>query len=130
MRLSGRCSNEYKTWDRFYCRYGSSGCSCNKSRAKAYRSAYQWAPSSRYEYISIRGTGVQLQTGSTRHVAPGKAEKLLITFFTKFHERMAKWPDAFLTLALMLAAFVIFCIALLRDKQMVKAIALAYIVFP
>jgi hypothetical protein len=43
---------------------------------------------------------------------------------------MAKWPDAFLTLALMLAAFIIFCIALLRDKPMVKALALAYIVFP
>ena len=54
----------------------------------------------------------------------------MIALFGRLHEKLTEWPDAFLTLALMIAAFILFCIALLRDKPMVKAIALAYVVFP
>ncbi len=53
----------------------------------------------------------------------------MIALFARIHDYLNTWPDSYLTIALLIAAIVIACIALTGDG-MVKAIALAYIVFP
>lgn len=54
----------------------------------------------------------------------------MITFFLKLHEKLATWPDTLLTASLIIAAFLIFCIAIMKDQTLLKAIVLAYIIFP
>jgi len=50
--------------------------------------------------------------------------------FTKVHRNFAAWPNAVLSGSLMLAALVIFCIALLSDHELLKGLVLAYVVLP
>lgn len=54
----------------------------------------------------------------------------MLSIFVQLHKRLENWPDTYLSVALFIAAFVIFCIALIKDRPLLKAIALAYIVFP
>ena len=53
----------------------------------------------------------------------------MIALFARIHDYLQTWPDSYLTIALILAAIVLACIALTGDG-MVKAITLAYVVFP
>ncbi len=53
----------------------------------------------------------------------------MIALFARIHHYLNTWPDSYLTIALLLAAIVLACIALTGDG-LVKSVALAYIVFP
>ncbi len=53
----------------------------------------------------------------------------MIALFVRIHHYLNTWPDSYLTIALLLAAVIIACIALTGDGFL-KSVALAYIVFP
>jgi len=54
----------------------------------------------------------------------------MFSIFIQIHDKLAAWPNPVLSLSLMAAALVLFCIALMKDHEVLKALALAYVVLP
>lgn len=50
--------------------------------------------------------------------------------FARLKASLQGWPDALLTIALLVASVVIAAIALQPDHNILKAVVLAYIIFP